>query len=452
MKSFLALVYFFVVLFQFFLYCHCAQSSKSIPVHTQIHFEYADYTQHNHDHSYDQLQRLSVLDNLLTRQHQSSTSTRLVSERNVSLLGFTERVSVSGSSSSFEVTFSSSFPEQAQTAFRSAVQLWADSWINPSQSVLTIDASWNALPQGVLAATLSLLLAEGNGQDGLLENTMYTAAFAKSVTGQSAWRGDDIVIQFNSQANWNYAAENPSRTEFDLETVAAHELGHGLFFDGQLRRAMSQQFGESNVNTQIKVGTSSAPYPSRFDDFVTANSGGGVVLSCSSVENNSSALTTAVTSSGLYFYAPQTQGGNFSLYAPDPFADGSSVYHLVEDDARVFSDCQEAGISREECSDLMTPALPPGYVQRKLGENTLRIMRAMFSSANGSGIGSCDVVTGGDNGPGGLNSDGVPQWVLITLVSVASVFAALAIIGIVTWNLKRDTQARENSYTAGDAI
>lgn len=40
--------------------------------------------------------------------------------------------------------------------------------------------------------------------------------------------GWDYRIRFNTAANWNHRNEDPRQDEFDLESVALHELGHGL--------------------------------------------------------------------------------------------------------------------------------------------------------------------------------------------------------------------------------
>ncbi|OUR93195.1 hypothetical protein A9Q87_05790 [Flavobacteriales bacterium 34_180_T64] len=42
-----------------------------------------------------------------------------------------------------------------------------------------------------------------------------------------AWYVSELDIQFNDTTNWNYGPSTPTFTQYDFESVAVHELGHG---------------------------------------------------------------------------------------------------------------------------------------------------------------------------------------------------------------------------------
>ena len=55
-----------------------------------------------------------------------------------------------------------------------------------------------------------------------------TSRFSGCYVGSSIeWYVEELDIVFNDGTNWNYDTDPPTSTEFDFETVAVHELGHG---------------------------------------------------------------------------------------------------------------------------------------------------------------------------------------------------------------------------------
>ncbi|HYG15128.1 MAG TPA: PKD domain-containing protein, partial [Bacteroidia bacterium] len=45
--------------------------------------------------------------------------------------------------------------------------------------------------------------------------------------GNTKWYVSELDIEFDDDVNWNYGPGNPAFTEYDFESVAVHELGHG---------------------------------------------------------------------------------------------------------------------------------------------------------------------------------------------------------------------------------
>ena len=63
---------------------------------------------------------------------------------------------------------------------------------------------------------------------------VYQSALANSIAGEDlSPNGYDMHITYNSGFSWYYGTDaNPPVDEYDLVTVSAHEIAHGLHFTG----------------------------------------------------------------------------------------------------------------------------------------------------------------------------------------------------------------------------
>ena len=64
-----------------------------------------------------------------------------------------------------------------------------------------------------------------NGTAGLC--TSYYSGCSANGGNDIDWFIDELDIVFDDGTNWEYGPEDPSNNEFDFESVAVHELGHG---------------------------------------------------------------------------------------------------------------------------------------------------------------------------------------------------------------------------------
>lgn len=157
--------------------------------------------------------------------------------------------------------------------------------------------------------------------------------------------------------------------KWDLESVALHEVGHGLFFAGVMQASPRQSIADFAFRNSR---------PARFDRFLSSSAADKGLASCATPTT----IFDTITGSSLRFIDPNAADTtNFGLYSPSSYLPGSTTYH--QDPATYQDDCDAVGISAENCSDLMTQSLPNGYTQRSVGEPVERIMNAMLGGSGG---------------------------------------------------------------------
>lgn len=237
--------------------------------------------------------------------------------------------------SNFVVTYSN-FPEWAKTDVQAAIDTWS---ANFSSSVpILVDATWgHAASAGVLGSA-----RPGNyfaNFKGAPDATLwYPSALANAIAGEDLDPSNpEIVIQANSDAIWDQRNDGtPTRSEYDLESVFIHELGHGLGF-----------LSTNAFDPYFKYGI--LDQPTAFDAYAQTLAGQRL----SDFQSPSSDLGTALTHT-LVWAGPLGIAANNGvkplLYTPSQYEIGSSVSHL---DEATFASSQNS---------VMTPNLSPGEV------------------------------------------------------------------------------------------
>lgn len=186
----------------------------------------------------------------------------------------------------------------------------------------------------------------------------------------------------------------------DLLGTVLHELAHGIFFtsnddvDPSKTKGTFGHFMRGVEGFRPGSGWFDIAWTSntgaRFDDFLFVGSSGSdsLVSRC----ENEVAFHQAQTGNSLYFRDDSAAlGTNFRLYAPWSYEFGSSVSHFADRNS-ILEDCTANGIdasNRQQCSELMTPQAGPGQYDHEIGENTMRVLRSMRSSAVGSSSTIC---------------------------------------------------------------
>lgn len=245
------------------------------------------------------------------------------------------------------------FPAQARQAFEHAISIWESLLVTPVE--IRVAAVWANLPEGTLgAAGPAYWAANFDGAPRL--NIYYPAALAEKLAGTDLNGPDeyDIVAQFNSSANWHFGISGtPNEGELDLVTIVLHELGHGLGFTSTFQIAGGQGMHGRYTDEGI-------PFP--YDLFLESGTGINIY---SALPSPSPELYQQLTSNNLFFASPS---GNrvAKIFAPNPYAEGSSISHL-----------DAASYPQGTQNSLMRPFVNANEVNHNPGPLTLKILADM---------------------------------------------------------------------------
>lgn len=269
------------------------------------------------------------------------------------------------------------FPSNAKAAFQRAVDLW--SILVKSPVPIRIDATWKALPTGVLGGAGATDYLR-NFPGAPATNTWYPLALANARAGTDLSSKSDITAVFAStRSDWYFGTDGQVPAgKLDFTSVVLHEIGHGLAMTG----GTYYQGGQGAWG----AGT---PTPDIFDRY--AQSAGGTPLS--SYASPSSALGSVMTSDGVRWGGAQGIAANGGvkpyLYSPNPYEEGSSIYHLDE---------QKYGTGSPNA--LMTPYLDDGEALHDPGDIVLGMMRDVgWTTVGAKGVAAAPVLTTAIGGP-----------------------------------------------------
>jgi hypothetical protein len=238
------------------------------------------------------------------------------------------------------VTYSG-FTTAARNAFQAAVDIWETKLNSPV--TIRIQANFTNLGNTGILGSAGPNTFHRNFS-GAKPDTWYPQAIANKIAGADLDPASaDISANFNNQfPNWYFGTGGPGPANtYDFETVVMHEIGHGLGFLLSFRQSGSQ------ILHSLSAGNNSSPFIE--DTFATDNQG----RLANRFPSGSNDFKNAVTGGNLFWNGnkgKQANGGNRpKLYAPSPFAPGSSASHL-----------NEATFPQGTAHSLMTPFLNQG--------------------------------------------------------------------------------------------
>jgi hypothetical protein len=245
-----------------------------------------------------------------------------------------------GGNTVFNVTYTN-FPEWAKKDVQAAIDIWASNF--PSSVPISVDATWNRSSFGILGSASPVNFFEGFA--GAPDSTLwYPSALANALAGKDLDPNHpEILIQANSNANWDQRNDGqPTTSEYDLESVFIHEIGHGLGF---LSTDVYDNFSRYGLLDQ----------PTIFDAYLQTPDGHRVSdIQSPSLELGQALTHTLVWSGPLGIQA--NNGVKPLLYTPARYESGSSVSHL-----------DEATFSSSGLDSVMTPNLDAGEVFHQPG-------------------------------------------------------------------------------------
>jgi hypothetical protein len=253
--------------------------------------------------------------------------------------------------SKFAITYNS-FPNWARTEVQAALDTWSANF--KSASDITVTATWGrSANRDVLgSARPGSYFA---GFVGAPDSTLwYPSALANSLAGKDLDRDNpEIIIQVNSEANWNERGDDKPRTnEYDLESVILHEVAHGLGF---LSTEVYDNF----------FGFGSLDQPTPFDAYIQTPDGRRLA----DIPTPSLELGKTLTAPLFWIgeNGKRVNGGEkIKMYTPAIYEPGSSVSHL-----------DETTFSKSGLDAVMTPNLDAGEVFHQPGPLLLAMMEDM---------------------------------------------------------------------------
>ena len=235
---------------------------------------------------------------------------------------------------------------------QAALDTWSANF--KSASDITVTATWGrSANRDVLgSARPGSYFA---GFVGAPDSTLwYPSALANSLAGKDLDRDNpEIIIQVNSEANWNERGDDKPRTnEYDLESVILHEVAHGLGF---LSTDVYDNF----------FGFGSLDQPTPFDAYIQTPDGRRLA----DIPTPSLELGKTLTAPLFWIgeNGKRVNGGEkIKMYTPAIYEPGSSVSHL-----------DETTFSKSGLDAVMTPNLDAGEVFHQPGPLLLAMMEDM---------------------------------------------------------------------------
>jgi hypothetical protein len=253
------------------------------------------------------------------------------------------------------------FPEEAKNAFEYAVSIWEKSIYSPIQ--INISASWENLPQNVLGNGKPSIFYR-NFKDAPQPNIYYPVALVEKITGKeyNTSTEADITCYFNKSKPWYFGTNGKTPdSQYDFVTAVLHEIGHGLGISGFF-----------TFENGVGKYSNSSNSPSVYDYFVF-NTNQQRIADQSLFPSPSQELTQQLTSNSLVFNysAENNEQPDLSIYAPNSWENGISIYHVKKTDFSI-------GVPNE----LMSAHSYKGEAIHNPGEKTLYILSEIGWTVN----------------------------------------------------------------------
>lgn len=265
----------------------------------------------------------------------------------------------STATATFDVTYESDFPAEAQAAFNHATEILSS--IFTSSQTIDIEANWEDMGSSSIIGYSQTLDFIMNFNKAPLSDVWYPSPLAEALAGKNLTGSDaDFLIAFNTEFadRFYYGTDGDCPSgKLDFVTVVLHEICHGLGFTGVMYYSSGR--GGYSLNNEY--------LPAAFESFAK-NSSGVSLMNTVTYPNPSTALGTALTSNAIVFETPYA--GDVSLYTPSTWSSGSSFYHVSE----AYDGTDNA---------LMTYSMDYGESIHSLGNLTLNMFSTMGWEVSG---------------------------------------------------------------------
>jgi hypothetical protein len=230
------------------------------------------------------------------------------------------------------------FSAEQEAAFGRAVTTWQN--ILNSFVPVNVEAYWGvnlSLINGGRLIAMCVPNGTVNFGTGTV-NTWYTSSLADKLNGANLQQGEpDMAVFFDNSFNWYTGTGNPAADQYDLESIALHEMCHGFGFLGLfwVNAAGGQgSYGNNNLlgvipETVKNLLPFSLPdlknYPSIYGRNII-NKSFEYLTNPDNYSNESIELGNVLTNGLLKFYSvPST---TYQVYTYNPFLPFTSIEHL----------------------------------------------------------------------------------------------------------------------------
>src|ERR1044071_1074877 len=271
---------------------------------------------------------LAVVVSLVCSSSAFATSTIVIQNADAANVGFNDPTPATPVGGNAGTTVG----QQRLNAFQFAASIWGATL--PNGPVITVRASWAALPCTANSATLGSAGAQDiyrNFPNAPVADTWYPVALANVLSGSDRnGSRPEIVARFNfnlgttgclETRSWYYGLDtNHGSTRINLVTVLLHEFAHGLGF-------------ASFTNEQN--GSQVSGFPSVYDLFLYDNTTNKSWPQMTNGERTASGINTShlvwtgsqVAGDAAILAAGKDSSGRPRLFAPNPVDSGSSISH-----------------------------------------------------------------------------------------------------------------------------
>lgn len=242
-----------------------------------------------------------------------------------------------------------SWPDGAKAAMEYAARLWG--LYLDSNVPISLDACWAAnLSAGILGHG-GTLGAAWNFAGAPKLSTMYQYALANSLAGTDIDPDSaDMYLALSNKFDWYYPTDgNVPAGQYDLATVALHELAHGMGFAGSMVVSAGKAYWGWGYGVPMAY------------DSLAYNGYGQSLTNTAVFPNPSSSLAYQLTSGDIYFNGAHSQAANggqpVKLFSPSTWMQGSSYSHVDQTFDNTLNSLMTYSVSDGESQHVVGPVL-----------------------------------------------------------------------------------------------
>lgn len=233
------------------------------------------------------------------------------------------------------VNWANNFPDQAMDAFGRALDTLSAALT--SYVAIEVTATWGVNLPGFTAVCIPNPVE--NFLNAPVGNVWYPSALADKLANQDLRQNEpDMSVYFSNNANWYTGTGSPAPNQYDLQSIALHELCHGFGFVSAFWNLPGWPYTGSygnqaliNLVNQVVQGTGQPlgfqlpnlnNHPTVYGLHIQ-DLKGDQLTNPAAYPNNSNELGAPLVGNNLFFDL-----NRYQVYAPSRFVPFTSIDHL----------------------------------------------------------------------------------------------------------------------------